>query len=277
MALCYDGVAAHIRITGVALAQVHTPRYSAPSRLMTMLRLQVRVDARKEIVPETPAPAGEPDENDGAPGANSAPRWTAMGPVAEAIEVDLPLFPELKRLVGLSINHNDNELMTVTEREDGFLLEARRFGHGVGMSQRGAEWMAGVENWTYEQILHFYYPGIQLMGVAHAAPPPTLPPPVDASFLNTPGPPPTPTPRPTLMPLTQAPEGDEWLGEVTAIAADSWLNMRVEPATSARVLDTLYLGQPLLVLEELPGDWLRVKTDMREGYVMAQYVKRADE
>jgi len=277
MALGYDGDSQHIRITGVEKAELHTPRHPPPSRLMTMLRLWVRVDARKGIEQASPETDSNSD-SDPDPTAIPAPLWTAMGPVAEAIEVDIPLFPDAKRLLGLSINPGNNELITQHEVEDGVILEARRFGHGVGMSQRGAEWMAGVENWTFEQILHFYYPGIQLMpATAEQAPAPTLPPPVEVGFLNTPAPPATPTPRPTPMPLTQAPQQGEWIGEVTAIADDSWLNLRTEPTTSGKVLTTLYLDQQLLVLEELPDGWLRVKTDVIEGYVMAQFVKRVEE
>ena len=41
----------------------------------------------------------------------------------------------------------------------GYRLTARRYGHGVGMSQRGAQQMAS-EGLTYDQILQFYYPGL---------------------------------------------------------------------------------------------------------------------
>ena len=43
------------------------------------------------------------------------------------------------------------------------MIESRRFGHGVGMSQRGAEQMANQYGMTYEQILSFYYPGMGLV------------------------------------------------------------------------------------------------------------------
>jgi len=288
IAMGYDNDAEHIRLTGIENAELQTPRYPAPSRLMTEIRLWVRLDARKEVVTITPKPAqsSQAEASGSDEGEQSAdvqdlivipaPRWTAMGPVPQAIAVDLPLFPEVKRMLGLSINSTDNELFTLEERERGFMLEARRFGHGVGMSQRGAEWMAGVEGWTFEEILRFYYPGISLNAVEQSHQP-TLLPPVDAAFLVTPGPPATATPRPTLTPLTQDPQEGEWIGEVTAIADDSWLNLRAEPHTGGKVLKTLYLGQPLLVAEELTDGWLRVRIDTLEGYVMAQFVKRAGE
>lgn len=45
----------------------------------------------------------------------------------------------------------------------GYSVYHRRHGHGVGLSQRGAEMMAGEKyNWNYRQILAFYFPGATL-------------------------------------------------------------------------------------------------------------------
>ena len=53
--------------------------------------------------------------------------------------------------------------------EGGYTLYHGRFGHGVGMSQRGAQLMAN-EGWTYEQILSFYYPGAEFRTLDYTAP-----------------------------------------------------------------------------------------------------------
>ena len=37
------------------------------------------------------------------------------------------------------------------------------YGHGVGMSQNGANFYAKYDGWTYDQILDFYYPGTTLV------------------------------------------------------------------------------------------------------------------
>ena len=37
------------------------------------------------------------------------------------------------------------------------------FGHGVGMSQNGANFYAKYDGWTYDKILQFYYPGTKLV------------------------------------------------------------------------------------------------------------------
>ena len=50
-------------------------------------------------------------------------------------------------------------LLTSLRWEDGVLyLQGRGYGHGVGMSQYGAQYAAKA-GYTYEQILSIYYPG----------------------------------------------------------------------------------------------------------------------
>ena len=53
--------------------------------------------------------------------------------------------------------------------ENGFTLFRGRFGHGVGMSQRGAQQMA-KEGHTFEQILAFYYPGAEMRAYDYVSP-----------------------------------------------------------------------------------------------------------
>ena len=75
------------------------------------------------------------------------------------VTVTLDYFSQVEGLCSLSINVLKNETLTVTEAVGGYKLTARRFGHGVGMSQRGAQQMAN-EGFAYDQILEFYYPGL---------------------------------------------------------------------------------------------------------------------
>ena len=56
----------------------------------------------------------------------------------------------------LSLDISGSEIFSVTEENGQFLLQSRRYGHGVGMSQRGAQQMANM-GYTYDQILGFYY------------------------------------------------------------------------------------------------------------------------
>ena len=185
--------------------------------------------------------------------------------------VTLPIFTEAERAMGLSINVSQNELITVSDIGSAFLIESRRFGHGVGMSQRGAEQMARQYGMTYEQILAFYYPGMGLVSYdTGSAPLPTL----NTELMATPAPTPSPTPRPTLMPVSanQMPEG-AYLAVVSNIDEDSTLNLREQPNTSAEVIRRLYKNQPLIVLSVSKDGWAHVKTDVMEGYVRGEYLQ----
>lgn len=183
--------------------------------------------------------------------------------------LDLPVFPDVEQLLGLSINRNENEIISVVESEHEFKVQFRRYGHGVGMSQRGAEWMAKSHQQTFEQILQFYYPGTDLK--KHETfddPLPTL----AAAFLTTPGPPPTATPRPTLMPQSQKPLEGQSLAHVTGIETNSSLNLRSKPDYLGDIVTRLYYGQELLVLKRLEDGWLEVKTDAVQGFIREEFV-----
>ena len=100
----------------------HTPMYASPSRLYTKMDFDVTIS-----------------------GGRSA-------------TLTLDIFSEMEKALGMSINSKQNELWTVETYNDSFKLVSRRFGHGVGMSQRGAMQM-GSMGYTYDQILGFYYEG----------------------------------------------------------------------------------------------------------------------
>jgi len=120
--------------------------------------------------------------------------------------------------------------------------------------------------------MRFYYPGLSIGTVKYTASEAT---PLPHSFLATPGPAATPTPRPTLMPATAALEKDQYKVIVNQIGVNSYLNLRLEPNTVSPVVRQLYYGQELIVLKE-QGEWLQVKTDAAEGYVMAEFVARIE-
>ena len=275
----YDGDMEHIRVTGITNAETAVPLYTdSPSKIMTLLRLSLTVQARR-LLPEddgeeeisiftvmtgeTPVPTETPNQTD-------TEQWSAMETLPQPVLVTLDLFPLVESALNLSINGGRNELITVRETDTAFVVESRRFGHGVGMSQRGAQRMAGTYHWTYDQILRFYYPGMQVEKVNYTF---MMPTPMARSFLTTPGPAATPTPRPTVQPLTVTPGPGQYKVTVTNIGVNSYLNMRAEPSTQAEVLRQLYYGQQLIVLEE--GDqWLTVRTDDLTGYVMKEYVQK---
>ncbi len=193
-----------------------------------------------------------------------------METLPEPVTVALDIFPLVESALDLSINGGRNELITVRETDSAFVIESRRFGHGVGMSQRGAQRMAGAYQWKYEQILRFYYPGMSLNAVQYTF---TLPTRLSQSFLATPGPAATPTPRPTVMPVLSTPGPGEYAVKVTNIGVNSYLNLRAEPSTQSDVIRQLYYGQVLIVTAE-EGDWIAVRTDNVNGYVMKEFVNQ---
>ncbi len=288
----YTPLAENFRIDQITGMSLGAPAHNAPSRAYTELTLTFRWSGRKWIEPElsTPIPTADMEEEfyffaTPEPTATPTPTVTATAlptpaptatlsdfiPAAEEITVTVDIFPEVIDVLLLSVYGADNEMLTITETETHFIIEARRYGHGVGMSQRGAQWMAGQYGKTYTEILRFYYPGMTLSKVkSGAAVLPTAP----ADLAATLAPPATPTPRPTLMPVStqDMPEG-AYLAAVTEIADDSSLNLRQEPSQGAEVLRRLYKHQRLIVLEtcEDPA-WVKVRTDVMEGYVMASFI-----
>ena len=181
-----------LKVDAIRTVKVTTPRFKAPSRLMT--KLEMTVDAYGGT-------------------------W----------DVTLDLFPEAVFLLGLSVYGADNEIITVTEDEKAFTLTAGRFGHGVGMSQRGAQQMAAEGGKTFKEILAFYYPGAKIKRYNGKAAAPSTPDPVLGS---TPGPIPTATPRPTLMPVTgELPEGADLLRAIPSARVGHLCQARIGQRT----------------------------------------------
>lgn len=264
-----------IRFDEIQNVEAITPKYDGDSRLMTELRFTVKISTRTctfrqtpTLQPlQTPSPADTPE----ALMPTATPAYSAYAKVKEPLIVVLPIFTEAEQAMGLSINVSKNELVTVYDIGSEFMIESRRFGHGVGMSQRGAEQMANQYGMTYEQILSFYYPGMGLVSYDMIRSPlPTI----DMEMMATPAPTPSPTPRPTLMPVTESDlPKDAYIAQVTNIDEDSTLNLRQEPNLSSDVIRRLYKNQKLIVLGIDQDGWAHVKTDVIEGYVRSEYIQ----
>ena len=65
---------------------------------------------------------------------------------------------DVRTVYGLRSTH-----FTCTYEEGSFTFTVKGYGHGVGMSQMGADYMA-QQGSTYEEILAWYYPGTQIVG-----------------------------------------------------------------------------------------------------------------
>jgi len=270
-----------VRFDEILSLEAMQPKYDDPSRLMTQLKLEVKISVRdytykapadRQTEEMTPAPQATPSPS---PAPTATPAFSPFRKIKEPITVMLPIFTDAEKAMGLSINVYQNELITVTDIGSAFMIESRRFGHGVGMSQRGAQQMAGKYGLNYQQILTFYYPTMDIMSFSgEKMPLPTI----DVELMATPAPTASPTPRPTLMPVTKGalPKG-AYIAVVSNIDDDSSLNLRQAPTLSSDVLRRLYKHQELIVLKVRSDGWSHVKTDVIEGYVRSEYLQTAGE
>ncbi|MDD3881825.1 MAG: SpoIID/LytB domain-containing protein [Eubacteriales bacterium] len=282
----YDTAEGSLRIDEIKGVEVKTPMYAdSPTKVMTEIAFTVAYSGKKPLAKATAAP--DEEENmfsvTSAPSESPAPTLTPK-PDAKASLTDftaeeenavitLKIFPLLESEMGLSLNQYDNEIITVTEQSGYYQIESRRYGHGLGMSQRGAEQMAQKYDMSYTQIIDFYYPKMELMRLtweseSREGEPPSL---------VTPGPKPTVTPRPTLMPMSFTDKDGLYIAEVDNIDEDSSLNLRAEPSQSAEIVRRLYKHQQLLVMEVCDDEsWVKVKTDAAEGYVMLKFLTKVE-
>ncbi|MBQ2956958.1 MAG: SpoIID/LytB domain-containing protein [Clostridia bacterium] len=127
-----SGKADDVEIEQIVAVEPHTPKYDTPSRTFTKLSVTVKLTSES---------------------------LSTGNEVSTKVEVELDTYAQLQSMLTLSINSADNEIVSVEETDDAFVLSFARYGHGIGLSQRGAQWMAKQYGKDYEEILSFYYPG----------------------------------------------------------------------------------------------------------------------
>ncbi|MBE5807347.1 MAG: SpoIID/LytB domain-containing protein [Clostridiales bacterium] len=219
---------------------------------------------------DTPSPTPAPTEEEASVFELDTPAPTIETPVIydeETYTVLLDFFTDVKEPLGLRISGGNYELVTAEKTDGGFTLTTRRFGHGVGMSQRGAQRMAGVEELSVFDILSFYYPGMALERMAYQRPAPTaleaLPAGADTGY-------PVPTPSPAPLP---EPQPGEYIATVNVTDGASMLNVRQMPTTSSAILDRFENGRQVIVTSaEDENGWVAIRTAELEGYVKREYL-----
>ena len=157
------------------------------------------------------------------------------------ITVSIPVFDTVKNGLNLKINNSQNELFSVVREDKGFRVYARRWGHGVGMSQRGAAQMANL-GYNYAQILGFYYTGITRVRMEFAR---TLANSISGKIVEA-----APTPAPVedaqaLVTKVRA--------TVTLSKSTEKLNMRAKASTSAKILTKIPDGEQVEILSTAIG------------------------
>ena len=202
----------------------------------------------------------------------------APAPVREILEetvyVELDVFKHIKKELGLSLNGGDYEVVSVGQADGKFSIEMRRYGHGVGMSQRGAQTMAGNHGKTYAEILNFYYPGMTLEKIDWETPElvklEELP--ESVGFAR-----PDPTPTPTPAPLPPLQDG-EYYARVALGDAASSLNVRSAPGTHNQIVTMLNNNRRVIVCSQVDADgWVAIKTVEFSGFVKLEYLKAEGE
>ena len=125
-----------VRITAITGVRAGQAAYAAPSRVLNSLEFDVQASG-----------------------------WNSMGNAASAdLSVTVPTFGGLEDWYDLSINDEANETVWIEDQADAFEITFRRSGHGVGLSQRGAQTMAS--SWqACDAILARYFPGTSLVTV----------------------------------------------------------------------------------------------------------------
>lgn len=231
-----------------------SPVYGGASRQYGVIRFTVRAGVRHYDGPST---AG-------------VQQLGEVEMLAEPLVLELSFYDQVRSALGLALNSARSELVTIEKGEDGFTLFSRRYGHGVGMSQRGAQRMAGVYGMTCEEILSFYYPGLDWVTLEWTTEPLTT---IDALPESLGYAAPRPTAAPTPAPLPTLSSG-ECYATVSVAGVDSTLNVRREPSTQADILGVLRNGQRLIIVEETADGWAKMKTAEMEGYVMMSFITK---
>ena len=206
--------ASSVRVTGITNVQLHSPKYDPPSKVYS------KVDVGLEL--------------------------QGYGHVT----VTLDYFNQIESLCAMSINVLKNETLAVSQTGSGFKLTARRYGHGVGMSQRGAQQM-GREGMSYDQILDFYYPGIVRTRYTMTR---TILPSMDGTGGS-----------------VDEPVSDAQSAVVTLSNPLDSLNLRSEPNTSSAVLATMAHGTQVTLLE-MGSAWSRIQYGTLSGYVSNNFI-----
>ena len=265
----------------IAAVRPVNPRFEG-SRMCDGLEFELRARllqpaATPEATPEsaqTPEASASPELTDAPESASPEPSPVPTEPPMtwvlsdETYPVTLSVYDQIKDGLSLGLNGSDYELIDVeTDADDAgaprsFTLIMRRFGHGVGMSQRGAQWMAGNYGMSWREILAFYYPGMTLARM-------TWPDLALTALDELPASTGAARPDPTYRPLPELKAGEHY-----AAVKASALNVRKEPSTEAPVLEQLAKGRRVVVASDPDADgWVQVHTGEVDGFVKGEYLE----
>ena len=213
-------------VSGVTDILFHSPKYALPSKLYTKADFTVQ--------------------------------YTRNGQTNSG-KLTFDIFSELEGPLGMSINSDKNELWSVTRTSSGFTVTARRYGHGLGMSQRGAMQMAS-EGHTYDEILAFYYTGCTRVQYE-----------LTRSILGAVGG--GQSTQPQVTPVAPAPiENPETLIDTARVTtASGTLNLRAGASSSAAILRTIPQNVLIPIYQD-DGMWCKTVYEGTGGFVMRSFL-----
>ncbi|MDR2505912.1 MAG: SpoIID/LytB domain-containing protein, partial [Oscillospiraceae bacterium] len=207
-------------IATITSVQLTTSKYSAPSKLYTQAIIS----------------------------------YVTSGGTSRACTVNL--FGGLTSALGIAIGGLKNELHSVEAVSGGFRITARRYGHGVGLSQYGAQQMA-KEGYDYLSILGFYFNGASL---------------VKNSFIGTVASGGGDSAGETAVNLPQTAVSTGTTAYVSLSDKDGRLNMRRKASGSSTIVKKIPNGSKIEIISTDAKGWIKTKYDGVTGYVVAQYV-----
>ena len=161
---------------------------------------------------------------------------------SQSVDISISLHNELKYV--LFSADSDLRLFKLETSGSYYYLTLARYGHGVGMSQRGAQQMA-KEGESYKSIINFYFDGVSLPTIDFKREELTRYTPI------------------ATKPIAQA------------TVTSSTLRVRSDASSSSAKLGTLSRGTTVDVYANL-GDWLCVSFNGSMGYISSSYVTLTD-
>ncbi len=181
----YSGFADTFSIVGATSVEAYEPKYDPPSRCYTRVRITLLVSPTGGGITSISPPQfmtleGVTDyvwyinENRLVTLAEQAQieqayyaALSGLGSAAGTVSVTIDCSFDEMRSAGLFTN-TSLRMFYSRETTTGYELVNARYGHGVGMSQRGAQQMAN-EGWSYTDILYFYYSNVTIQQISTIA------------------------------------------------------------------------------------------------------------
>ena len=187
----------------------------------------------------TPPDSVPPVQEDASPGEGRTRMFHTV-----SVLLELPF----QELVKEGLLKTTYRVTYAVRTNEGYALQNCRYGHGVGMSQRGAQQMAKL-GFTFREILSFYYPGAELRTLAVSSPEND-----------------NPVSSRSSSPFSAA--------EASGSVGSASVHLRKAPSTSADSVTVLSSGTSL-ILTGIYGDWyaVRVPSLGLDGYCHKAYIR----